>query len=138
MSYDKAADLIKKHEGYRDYVYLDTENIPTCGYGHALIEGSYVPHYVADKFFQQDFRNAINDYNLFNFELDAVRRAVVLNMLFNLGLCRFKTFKLFINALYAQDYTLAALHMIDSKWYRQVGNRGKELEKMMQSGEWPE
>jgi len=136
MSYDKAADLIREHEGYRDHVYIDSVGIPTCGYGHALIEGSYVPHHIALQFFYQDFRNAISDYNLFTFELDSVRRAVVLNMLFNLGIHRFKKFKKLINALYARDWTLASVEMLDSKWAKQVGKRATELSKMMKSGEW--
>jgi len=135
MDYDEAAELIKKHEGFRDRVYLDSENIPTCGYGHALIVGSYVPHYIADSFFHNDFKNAIADYGYFNFNVDSVRRAVILSMLFNLGRDRFAGFRKMIKALYDKDYERAAIEMFDSKWFRQVGSRAEELIKMMRTGE---
>jgi len=139
MSYDRAADLIRKHEGFRDHVYMDTEGVPTCGYGHALIEGSYVPPYICERFFAQDFRNAVSDYDQFGFDIDFVRKAVVINMLFNLGVNRFKTFRKLINALHHQDYLIAAYEMIDSKWAKQVGpNRSGELANMMLTGEWPD
>ena len=138
MSYDKAADLIRKHEGFRDHVYIDSVGVPTGGYGHAFIEGSYIPPYVAERLFYHDFKSAIDDYNLFNFELDEVRRAVVLNMLFNMGRDRFSKFKKMIKALYARNWNKAATEMVFSKWYGQVGSRGEELAEMMASGRWPD
>jgi GH24 family phage-related lysozyme (muramidase) len=138
MSYDKAAELIKRHEGLSDHIYIDTVGVPTGGYGHAFLEGSNLPIYVAERLFYHDFKAAIDDYNLFNFELDAVRRSVILNMLFNLGRYRFSKFKKLIKALYARQYHKAASEMVFSKWYGQTGNRAKELSEMMETGEYIE
>ena len=92
MNLDDAADLIKEHEGLDLEVYIDTEGIPTAGYGHAFIPGSKIPLAAANQLFRQDFITALEDYELLNLDLDGVRRAVILNMLFNLGLNRFLGF----------------------------------------------
>jgi len=66
--------------------------------------------------------------------LDPVRQKVILDMRFNLGLKGLLKFKNMIAALKVKDYKEAARQMEDSLWYKQVGNRGKRLVKMMQTG----
>ena len=138
MSVNKASDLIRKHEGWADHVYRDSVGVLTCGIGHALHEGSQVPPSVVEAFFQQDMRNTIDDYLLLKFQLDDVRRAVILNMLFNLGLNRFAKFKRLIKALRAEQWAECKKEMLDSIWADQVGKRATELAEMMHTGEWPD
>ena len=38
MNYDKLLESVKKHEGFRDTVYLDTLNKRTVGFGHLCVE----------------------------------------------------------------------------------------------------
>ena len=134
MNLDEAALLIKKHEGYSDKVYLDSVGVPTGGFGHAFLVGSPISSYVADAFFRADFREVIDNYEYLNLGLDGVRRAVVLNMLFNLGLPKFLTFKNTIASLRAGKYKDASRHMMDSVWARQVVARATELSQMMENG----
>ncbi len=64
------------------------------------------------------------------------RRAVLLNMCFNLGfngLCKFKNM---LSACESGDYGLAASEMLNSRWARQVGQRADELALQMETGEW--
>jgi len=136
MNWDDTADMIKAHEGHKCEVYLDTEGIPTVGYGHALHIGSEIPHQVCEMLFRQDFRKTIEEYESLCLSLDTVRRAVVVDMIFNLGLKGFMRFAKLRIALVSGDYEEAAREMIDSKWYRQVGSRAKELVKMMETGEY--
>ena len=68
-------------------------------------------------------------------KLDAVRQKVIIDMRFNLGLAGLKNFKRMISALEQGDYDKAAEEMKDSKWYSQVGIRGRRLVKMMKTGE---
>jgi len=131
-----AKALIKKHEGYRDEVYLDSEGLPTVGWGHLLNVGTSFPKEASQVLFNVDFERAVRDYNTFGFQLDPVRRDVVINMLFNLGWSRFKGFKQLIGALYVKDWAEAKAQMIDSKWHGQVGIRAIELEAMMETGEY--
>ena len=58
---------------------------------------------------------------------------VVGSMQYNLGWPRFSQFKKFWKALEAHDYLRAAEEMIDSRWYRQVKERGERLVSLMQS-----
>jgi len=135
MDHDEIAEMIKRHEGYSNKVYFDTEGIPTVGWGHALIPGSEYPLSMSIKHFEIDFGSALKDYRRLGLKLDSIREAVLVNMVFNLGLPRLMGFKKMIAALRVEDWGEAANQMVDSKWYRQVGVRGRELVKMMRTGE---
>ena len=67
--------------------------------------------------------------------LNSVRQKVIIDMRLNLGLAGLKGFKRMISALEQGDYDKAAEEMKDSKWYYQVGIRGRRLVKMMKAGE---
>ena len=56
---------------------------------------------------------------------------VCVNMAFNLGRNRLSKFKNMIRYVNEGNYLMAANEMIDSKWYRQVGRRSKELVDIM-------
>ena len=131
--------MIEEDEGRIDHIYLDSEKNPTCGVGHLLAVGSKVPPAAVQAFLKQDFQIALADYlslvRLYNFSLDPIRRAVLINMLFNMGLTRVRKFVLMIKALQAEDWAWAAEEMVDSRWYRQTKNRAKRLVKMMREGE---
>ncbi len=134
MNTDQIADMIKKHEGLSLTVYNDTEGIPTVGYGHALHPGSKIPIHVANALFNQDFWSAYRDYEKLGLELDPVRKAVVIDMLFNLGWKRFHTFKKMIAALRIDDYVSASKELLDSKYAGQVKGRAVNLARMMEIG----
>ena len=129
---------IKKHEGYSATVYVDSVGVPTVGYGHALLQGSKIPHMVAELLFDQDFDIAVKDYEIltlrWSINLDPVRRGVLVNMLFNMGMSRVSRFQKMLTALQAGDYDKAADEMLDSRWATQVGKRADELAKIMRNG----
>lgn len=127
--------MIKQHEGYRRTVYYDTAGVPTGGYGHAFLPGSHLADETWEQIFQHDFVNAIREYELLNVELDPVRRAVLIDMLFNLGLTKMLKFKNTLAAIRAGNYELAADCMMKSKWYGQVRTRAVKLVRMMRTGE---
>jgi len=128
MDFIDAESLIKKHEGYRDRVYLDSLGIPTLGWGHALHVGSKVPIEVSEKFFELDLKEALRNYDSLEFPRDVTdgMKSVIIDMLFNLGLTRFKGFKNFIAAARRMDREGMAYHMMQSKWAEQVGSRATE------------
>jgi len=138
MEDSKIKEMIQKHEGYRDRVYLDSVGVPTVGYGHALFVGSKIPFHVATLLFEQDYKGALSDYEIlttnYNLSLNPVRRAVLIDMLFNMGLIKVMKFKKFLASLEAEDYKRAAKEMKDSRWHTQVGKRAVKLEKMMEEG----
>ncbi len=68
------------------------------------------------------------------FGLDDVRQRVILNMLFNIGLGKLRTFVRTLAAVAEGNYTLAAELMPQSLWARQVGARATRLIAMMRTG----
>jgi lysozyme len=69
--------------------------------------------------------------------LDSVRKQVLANMAFNLGLPTLLTFRATLAAVKAGDYAKAADQMAASKWHIQVGARAVRLEEMMRTGRPP-
>ncbi len=85
-----------------------------------------------------DVVDAIQDARSLDYwhHLDDVRRLVVVDLCFNLGLPRWKRFIKANAALNKKDYEEAADEMVDSQWYRQTGRRAKKLVHAMRSGAW--
>lgn len=83
-----------------------------------------------------DIEKCITDVKQFSFfeNLNPVRQKVIIDMRLNLGFAGLKGFKRMISALEQGDYDKAAEEMKDSKWYSQVGIRGRRLVKMMKTG----
>lgn len=66
--------------------------------------------------------------------LDEVRRRVLINMAFNMGIKKLLGFKRFLMTLNNASYAEAATEMLDSKWAEQVGKRADRLSIMMRTG----
>jgi len=65
-----------------------------------------------------------------------VRRAVIINMAFQIGVSGLLKFNNMLSAYLDGYYELAAKEMLNSKWAIQTPNRAKELAEQMQTGEW--
>lgn len=126
--------MIKNHEGYRKDIYIDTVGVPTGGYGHAFHMGSQLPDAVWEFIFRHDFAVCLKDYEVLSLDIDTVRRAVIIDMLFNLGLSKLLRFKNMLSAIRNGDFETAARSMEDSKWFGQVGQRAVKLVQMMRTG----
>jgi len=128
--------LLVKHEGVRHTLYKDSLGIPTIGVGHNL--NKPLSNEAVEQILKDDIADAKRDAESFPWfnRLDDVRQAVVIDMLFNMGLSRFKGFKRMIGHIAAGTYSAAALEMLDSLWAKQVGKRAEELAEMMRSGQW--
>ena len=131
-------DLIKLHEGCQLKPYIDTAGKITIGFGHNLDDRG-IPQHMADDLFERDLNRCLVEGRQFDWytRLNAPRRAVIVDMLYNLGLPRFRQFEKLIAALERDDTDEAAEEMLTSKWAVQVGQRAQRLSLMMRSGEWP-
>lgn len=73
--------------------------------------------------------------------LDPVRQRVILNMAFNMGAKAWGkgllSFRNTLASIERHDWTAAVAGMKASKWYGQVGDRGKRLVAMMETGRTP-
>lgn len=67
-------------------------------------------------------------------QLSDNRKAVVVNMSFNLGQTRLAGFVKLRQRVEAEDFEGAAREMLNSGWASQVGNRAVRLANMMRSG----
>ena len=136
---DKLIESIKRHEGFRDRVYLDSENKPTCGWGHYLWVGSKVPLEACEAFFKQDIADAVASYRTIlphlRRRLNVNRARVVTEMIFNMNVQKVLQFKKMWDAIEVEDFEEASNCMLDSKWATQVGQRAVELAEIMRHGQ---
>jgi GH24 family phage-related lysozyme (muramidase) len=132
--------MTKTFEGFRGLPYKDTQGIPTVGYGFNISAGG-VPQEVAagkramsteeaDAIFEPKYLEAENRAAAFAGPVyDALpenQKAVLNDMSYNLGNKIFK-FKNMRAAIQEQRLGDVPVEMQDSKWYKQVGNRGASL-----------
>ncbi len=64
-----------------------------------------------------------------------IRRRVLIDMAFNLGISGLLSFQNMIGALEVGNYEVAAEEMLDSRWAEQVGKRAERLSLMMETNE---
>jgi len=69
--------------------------------------------------------------------LNEVRQAAIIDLLFNLGLVRFRKFVRFIASMNDQNWLSAGQELAASAWWLQVGRRGPRIRSMIETGEWP-
>lgn len=135
-----AADLIRLHEGTRLKPYRDTVGKLTIGTGRNLDDVG-ISEAEAEILLANDLARAERELATlapWSAGLDDVRRAVLLDMTFNLGAGGVAKFKRFLAAMERADWPDAATEMRNSKWWHQVGTRGSRLERMVVSGHWPQ
>ncbi|MCL1126091.1 glycoside hydrolase family protein [Shewanella surugensis] len=68
-------------------------------------------------------------------EVDDIRKVVLCDMAFNLGMAGLLKFKNMLQAVASENYSVAADEMLHSKWAQQVGQRAIDLANMMRHGE---
>jgi lysozyme len=117
-------------------MYTDSVGVPTIGYGHNL--NVPISKHAADVIFIDDFRAAsANAKRIPVFDaLSPVRQAVLIEMVFNMGLQSVLGFRQMLAHLEAGRYDAAAMEMLNSRWARQVGPRAKNLSEIMSRGVW--
>jgi lysozyme len=134
MMYSIEEQLIL-HEGMRLRPYRCTAGKLTIGVGRNL-EDKGISHHEAMMLLRNDIAEVTSQLEQFDWfrALGPVRRKVLVDMAFNLGLDGLMGFRRMIEALKRADYEAAADEMVNSRWYRQVGERGRRLERMMRTG----
>ena len=126
---------IKKNEGYNNQTYYDQMGKPTIGFGHLikkkekfLHQKKYSKKYL-NKLFENDFSSALNNFNQ-NYkakDLSKNSQEVLLEMIFQLGIKNCLKFKKFNKSLKRKLPYMAALEMLNSRWYSQTPKRVEKL-----------
>lgn len=129
-------EQLKDHEGFRKYPYEDSEGILTIGYGWNL-EANGLPKDMCEELLEQkihDINVQLKEVEWYN-KLSPIRKRVIIDMAYNLGIGGLLEFKKMIQAIKEDDYQTASLEMLDSKWARQVHGRADRLARMMKTNE---
>ena len=145
-TFDKLLESVKKHEGYRNKVYLDTLGKRTVGVGHLCVEDFWED----DKEYEESFLMEILEKDLqgaidkaedlinncpsggkANISDDA--KILIIEMVFQLGGNGVSKFRKMWQALQQDppDYAEASVQMLDSRWAKQTPNRANEMANHM-------
>lgn len=126
------------HEGIRLKPYTDTVGKLTIGVGRNLADVG-ISRAEAMSLLDRDLSMAISDLeDLPGFaEASPIRQRVLVDMRFNLGPTRLRTFTRTLAAFALGDYKATAAGMRNSKWARQTGRRVRRLAIMMETNTDP-
>ncbi len=129
---------IKKEEGYRSSVYLDTLQKPTIGYGF-LIDTLELQEDICELILMRKLEKLIKSIK-FNFkwfdDMPDKVQDVIINMCYQLGVSGVSKFKKTIQFMKNQQWDRASVEMLDSKWAReQTPQRAKRLSEIVKSVE---
>ena len=141
-----AKSSIKIHEGFDLKPYRDTKGVVTVGWGHNLeadadpvtLTRGAITKDLAEVMLEEDISEAFEDANVI-FETFSEhsfrRRAVLVEMAFNLGRSGLSSFVRMIEYIEDHMYKEAVAEMLDSKWAKKdVGQRAITLSERFREG----
>ena len=139
---EKLLASVKKHEGYKNTVYLDTLNKRTVGVGHLCVEDFWEDNKEYEEKFlmtilEHDLQSAIKSAEElcegYNISDDA--KIIIIEMIFQLGKSGVSKFRNMWKALSEDppNYHVASIEMLDSRWAKQTPNRAQEMSDHMKS-----
>ena len=133
---DKLLESVKKHEGYRNKVYLDTLGKRTIGVGHLCVEDfweddkEYEENFLME-ILEKDLQSAIDqaDDMCKDLKISSDAKILIIEMIFQLGGNGVSKFRKMWQALQQDppDYAEASVQMLDSRWAKQTPNRAQEM-----------
>lgn len=129
---------LQRHEGLRLKPYKCTGDKWTIGYGRNL-EDRGITQAEALALLKNDIADVMSMLSFelsFYLELDQIRRDVLTNMAFQIGVAGLLKFKKTLQYVKAGEYEKAAYEMLDSKWAKQTPSRAKELSEQMRTGQY--
>lgn len=134
-----ATELIKEAEGFEPKVYKCPSGFNTIGYGHNLdanplndqqkhllnTDGSISEDNATILLLEEIPKPESDARELVDFDyLNDARKALMIDLVYNLGRSGFEKFRATIGFIEMGDYNNAWKALRASKWFKQVGNRG--------------
>jgi lysozyme len=138
---NKATEQIKTDEGLVLSAYQDHLGYWTIGYGRLIdrARGGGITEEEAALLLKNDvdtrllkLRQSVDFFD----SLDDVRKSVLLNMSFQLGLAGLLKFRSTLSYVKTGDYYNASKGMLESLWATQTPARAKRLAAQMRTGQW--
>ncbi len=130
------AQLVR-HEGLRLKPYRCTAGKLTIGFGRNLDDcgiSKTEAYVLLENDIQHCEKQLLDEIPEIYSPLDEVRKSVLLNMCFNLGIGGLLGFNNTLAFIASGDWERAANGMLASKWAKQVGRRAIELSELMRKG----
>ena len=140
IAMNKLLESVKRHEGYRNKVYLDPLNKRTVGVGHLCVEDFWEDGKEYEEDFlmgilEKDLQSAIDqaDDMCKNLTISDDAKIIIIEMIFQLGGNGVSKFRKMWQALQQDppDYAEASVQMLDSRWAKQTPNRAQEMARHM-------
>ncbi|WQZ20613.1 lysozyme [Helicobacter pylori] len=125
-------------EGFSPFIYTDKTEYPTIGYSYNLSVYSYEGKRITKAYglltdILKENHKALLSYGWYK-NLDAMRRMVILDLSYNLGLSGLLKFKQFIKAIEDKNYALAVEGLQKSPYFNQVKKRASRNMEILKLG----
>ena len=138
---DQLIEMLKRHEGMKTHAYKCSEGKITVGVGRNIDKqgGIGLSEDEIEYLLQNDIERVIvelsSEYEWFN-SIDDVRKDAMIDIAFNLGITRLRSFKKALAAMESGDYKKASTEFLDSRWAKQVGGRALEISDILAVGSY--
>jgi lysozyme len=149
MNLDALRDMIRRHEGLRLKPYPCSENHLTIGYGWNL-ENDLPPDIASYLRVTGEITRGMAE-RLLNISIDAAtrqawaifpqfggfserRQMALADFIYNVGVGTALKFRKALAAIEKGNWDKAADEFQDSRWFSQVGNRSREIVKLIREG----
>ncbi|ARW57549.1 lysozyme murein hydrolase [Serratia phage X20] len=153
--------MLRIDEGYDSKIYKDTEGYWTIGIGHLLTKNpslsvakaeldklvgrscnGQITQDEAESIFAKDVEKAVKGIQgnsvlkpVYD-SLDEIRRAALINMVFQMGVAGVAGFTNSMRMLKEKRWDEAAVNLAKSRWYNQTTNRAKRVISTFKTGTW--
>jgi len=135
---EKLLLILIDHEGLKKLPYVDTMEKVSIGIGRNLTDRG-ISREEAIYLCMNDVkesRSELSNYPWYE-SMDEVRKDVLVELHFNIGLTKLLKFENMIQCLIMEKYADAATHMLDSRWRKQVGDRrALNMAKRLSTGKY--
>ena len=136
----RLVNMLKRHEGVRNKVYMCPAGYETIGVGRNISEsGLGLSNDEVEYLLKNDILRCRNEllgeYDWFE-NLDSVRQEAMIDLSFNLGQTKLRTFVEALGHMANGNYLEAGQEFYRSRWAEQVGDRSLEICQMISSGEY--
>ena len=136
MNLERLKKQLVTDEGLKLKPYRCTADKLTIGVGRNIEEVG-ISEEEAMFLLDSDIENVTNQcsysFDWFD-DLNDVRKEAIVNLVFNMGLSKFKQFKKTISFIESSDFERAGTELLDSNYARQVGKRSSREATMLADG----
>jgi lysozyme len=135
VNLERLTDQLIIDEGLELKMYHCSMGHPTIGVGRNLSVGitDEEARYLLKNDIARVAGECMAEFPWFS-DLTEKRREAIINLVFNMGLSKFKQFKKTISYIEQGLFELAGTELLDSNYARQVGNRSIRVANMLADG----